>query len=104
MPSRLLAWAAPVFDCIEAYAPGFKGSVVGRDILTPPDLERIFDLPGGVSIGLGSRHIVPAPPRLRYAHSALSCPFIPSFQQEERTEAETAAERGQRSSPVEGMG
>ncbi|XP_031317434.1 pyridine nucleotide-disulfide oxidoreductase domain-containing protein 2 isoform X2 [Camelus dromedarius] len=36
-----------VFDCIEAYAPGFKGSVVGRDVLTPPDLERIFGLPGG---------------------------------------------------------
>lgn len=40
-------YADRVFDCIEAYAPGFKGSVVGRDILTPPDLERIFDLPGG---------------------------------------------------------
>nr|XP_015100124.1 pyridine nucleotide-disulfide oxidoreductase domain-containing protein 2 isoform X3 [Vicugna pacos] len=36
-----------VFDCIEAYAPGFKDSVVGRDVLTPPDLERIFGLPGG---------------------------------------------------------
>lgn len=44
-----------VFDCIEAYAPGFKVSVIGRDILTPPDLERIFGLPGGVgSSGLGS--------------------------------------------------
>ncbi|XP_057164443.1 pyridine nucleotide-disulfide oxidoreductase domain-containing protein 2 isoform X6 [Ursus arctos] len=41
------AYADRVFDCIEAYAPGFKGSVVGRDILTPPDLERIFGLPGG---------------------------------------------------------
>lgn len=40
-------YADRVFDCIEAYAPGFKSSVVGRDILTPPDLERIFDLPGG---------------------------------------------------------
>ena len=37
-----------VFDCIEAYAPGFKASVIGRDILVPPDLERIFGLPGGV--------------------------------------------------------
>ncbi|XP_051055826.1 pyridine nucleotide-disulfide oxidoreductase domain-containing protein 2 isoform X3 [Phodopus roborovskii] len=36
-----------VFDCIEAYAPGFKSSVLARDILTPPDLERIFGLPGG---------------------------------------------------------
>ncbi|XP_006880260.1 PREDICTED: pyridine nucleotide-disulfide oxidoreductase domain-containing protein 2 [Elephantulus edwardii] len=41
------AYADKVFDWIEAYAPGFKGSVVGRDILTPPDLERIFGLPGG---------------------------------------------------------
>ncbi|XP_046508421.1 pyridine nucleotide-disulfide oxidoreductase domain-containing protein 2 [Equus quagga] len=41
------AYADKVFDCIEAYAPGFKGSVLGRDILTPPDLERIFGLPGG---------------------------------------------------------
>ncbi|OWK07538.1 PYROXD2 [Cervus elaphus hippelaphus] len=42
------AYADRVFDCIEAYAPGFKGSVVGRDILTPPDLERVFGLPGGL--------------------------------------------------------
>ncbi|XP_053438914.1 pyridine nucleotide-disulfide oxidoreductase domain-containing protein 2 isoform X5 [Nycticebus coucang] len=41
------AYADKVFDCIEAYAPGFKASVVGRDILTPLDLERIFGLPGG---------------------------------------------------------
>ncbi|XP_006210602.1 pyridine nucleotide-disulfide oxidoreductase domain-containing protein 2 [Vicugna pacos] len=41
------AYADRVFDCIEAYAPGFKDSVVGRDVLTPPDLERIFGLPGG---------------------------------------------------------
>uniref|UniRef100_A0A8B9G906 Pyridine nucleotide-disulfide oxidoreductase domain-containing protein 2 n=1 Tax=Amazona collaria TaxID=241587 RepID=A0A8B9G906_9PSIT len=41
------AYADSVFDCIEAYAPGFKVSVIGRDILTPPDLERIFGLPGG---------------------------------------------------------
>lgn len=40
-------YADRVFDCIEAYAPGFKGSVLGRDILTPPDLERIIGLPGG---------------------------------------------------------
>lgn len=36
------------FDWVEQYAPGFKKSVVGRDILTPPDLERIFGLTGGV--------------------------------------------------------
>eukprot|EP00079_Xenopus_tropicalis_P011025 XP_002936488.2 PREDICTED: pyridine nucleotide-disulfide oxidoreductase domain-containing protein 2 [Xenopus tropicalis] len=40
-------YADTVFDWIEKYAPGFKSSVIGRDILTPPDLERIFGLPGG---------------------------------------------------------
>ncbi|XP_062988553.1 pyridine nucleotide-disulfide oxidoreductase domain-containing protein 2 isoform X3 [Elgaria multicarinata webbii] len=40
-------YADRVFDCVEAYAPGFKASVIGRDVLTPPDLERIFGLPGG---------------------------------------------------------
>ncbi|XP_066179857.1 pyridine nucleotide-disulfide oxidoreductase domain-containing protein 2 isoform X1 [Sylvia atricapilla] len=44
------AYADTVFDCIEDYAPGFKASVIGRDILTPPDLERIFRLPGGQNI------------------------------------------------------
>lgn len=37
-----------VFDCIEQYAPGFKASIVGKDVLTPPDLEEIFGLTGGV--------------------------------------------------------
>ena len=41
-----------VFDSIERYAPGFKESIVGRDILTPPDLEGVFGLTGGVSIEL----------------------------------------------------
>ncbi|KAM5140895.1 pyridine nucleotide-disulfide oxidoreductase domain-containing protein 2 [Mantella aurantiaca] len=40
-------YADNVFDWIEKYAPGFKSSVIGRDVLTPPDLERIFGLPGG---------------------------------------------------------
>uniref|UniRef100_A0A3Q1IB63 Pyridine nucleotide-disulfide oxidoreductase domain-containing protein 2 n=1 Tax=Anabas testudineus TaxID=64144 RepID=A0A3Q1IB63_ANATE len=41
------AYADNVFDWVEQYAPGFKKSVVGRDVLTPPDLERIFGLTGG---------------------------------------------------------
>uniref|UniRef100_A0A3P9J3C8 Pyridine nucleotide-disulfide oxidoreductase domain-containing protein 2 n=1 Tax=Oryzias latipes TaxID=8090 RepID=A0A3P9J3C8_ORYLA len=41
------AFADTVFDWVEQYAPGFKKSVVGRDILSPPDLERIFGLTGG---------------------------------------------------------
>nr|XP_046257561.1 pyridine nucleotide-disulfide oxidoreductase domain-containing protein 2 [Scatophagus argus] len=41
------AYADTVFDWVEQYAPGFKESVVGRDVLAPPDLERIFGLTGG---------------------------------------------------------
>ena len=36
-----------MFDCIEEYAPGFKKLIIGKDVLTPPDLERIFGLTGG---------------------------------------------------------
>ncbi|KAJ8013777.1 hypothetical protein DPEC_G00033310 [Dallia pectoralis] len=36
-----------VFNWIEQYAPGFKASIVGKDVLTPPDLEKIFGLTGG---------------------------------------------------------
>ncbi|XP_068183413.1 pyridine nucleotide-disulfide oxidoreductase domain-containing protein 2-like [Antennarius striatus] len=41
------AYSDNVFDWVEQYAPGFKHSVVGRDILAPPDLERIYGLTGG---------------------------------------------------------
>ncbi|XP_032890356.1 pyridine nucleotide-disulfide oxidoreductase domain-containing protein 2 [Amblyraja radiata] len=41
------AYADRVFDCMEQYAPGFKTSVIGRDILTPQDLEKVFGLTGG---------------------------------------------------------
>ncbi|KAM9476416.1 pyridine nucleotide-disulfide oxidoreductase domain-containing protein 2 isoform 2-T2 [Clarias gariepinus] len=40
-------YANTVFDSVEQYAPGFKQSVVGKDILTPSDLEREFCLTGG---------------------------------------------------------
>ncbi|XP_047408393.1 pyridine nucleotide-disulfide oxidoreductase domain-containing protein 2 isoform X5 [Sciurus carolinensis] len=69
------AYADKVLDCIEAYAPGFKGSVVGRDILTPPDLERIFGLPGGnifhCAMSLDQLYFArPAP-----LHSSYRCPL-----------------------------
>ncbi|XP_051507311.1 pyridine nucleotide-disulfide oxidoreductase domain-containing protein 2 [Myxocyprinus asiaticus] len=41
------SFADTVFNWIEQYAPGFKKSIVGKDILTPPDLEKIFGLTGG---------------------------------------------------------
>jgi phytoene dehydrogenase-like protein len=36
-----------MIDTVEAYAPGFKASVIGRQSLAPLDLERIFSLPNG---------------------------------------------------------
>jgi phytoene dehydrogenase-like protein len=36
-----------VFAIIDESAPGFSSSVLHADILAPPDLERIFGLPGG---------------------------------------------------------
>ncbi|XP_071793138.1 pyridine nucleotide-disulfide oxidoreductase domain-containing protein 2-like [Asterias amurensis] len=44
---KMNEYADMVFDNIEDYCPGFKSSVVGRDILPPPELERIFGLTGG---------------------------------------------------------
>jgi phytoene dehydrogenase-like protein len=40
-------YANIVFDSIEKYAPGFKKSIIGKDILTPFDLENEFGLTGG---------------------------------------------------------
>lgn len=36
-----------IVDTIEEYAPGFKNSIIGKDVLTPNDLENIFGLTGG---------------------------------------------------------
>jgi len=44
---RKEAYADKVFSIIDEYAPGFSSSVVGRDILSPLDLERTFGLTGG---------------------------------------------------------
>ncbi len=35
------------FDVLDQYAPGFKQSVIARQVLSPVDLERIFNLTGG---------------------------------------------------------
>jgi phytoene dehydrogenase-like protein len=35
------------FDVLEEYAPGFRKSVIARQVLTPLDLERTFGLTGG---------------------------------------------------------
>ena len=36
-----------MIETVEAYAPGFKASVIARQSLSPLDLERIFGLPSG---------------------------------------------------------
>ncbi|HEX4043013.1 MAG TPA: NAD(P)/FAD-dependent oxidoreductase [Xanthobacteraceae bacterium] len=36
-----------MIDTVETYAPGFKASVIARQSLAPPDLQRIFGLPDG---------------------------------------------------------
>ena len=41
------AFADRCFDLLEEYAPGFKRSVLARQVLTPLDLERVFNLTGG---------------------------------------------------------
>jgi phytoene dehydrogenase-like protein len=41
------AFADRCFDIVEQYAPGFKESVIDRQILTPQDLEATFNLTGG---------------------------------------------------------
>jgi phytoene dehydrogenase-like protein len=40
-------YADRCFDVVERYAPGFKASVINRQILTPVDLENTFGLTGG---------------------------------------------------------
>ncbi len=36
-----------MIDTVERWAPGFKSSVLGRQVLSPLDLERVFGLVGG---------------------------------------------------------
>ncbi|MFN0218576.1 MAG: phytoene desaturase family protein [Hyphomicrobium sp.] len=45
-----------VVDTLTEYAPNFKNSVIGRQILSPKDLERIFGLVGG-DIFHGALHL-----------------------------------------------
>jgi phytoene dehydrogenase-like protein len=41
------AFADRCFDLLDEYAPNFKRSVLARQVLTPLDLERVFNLTGG---------------------------------------------------------
>ncbi|XP_050226400.1 uncharacterized protein LOC126676276 [Mercurialis annua] len=46
-PKYRETFAKRCFSLIDEYAPGFSSSVIGYDMLTPPDLEREFGLTGG---------------------------------------------------------
>ena len=35
------------FDLLNEYAPNFKSSVIDRQVLAPPDMERVYGLTGG---------------------------------------------------------
>jgi phytoene dehydrogenase-like protein len=35
------------FDVLNEYAPNFKSSVIARQVLAPPDMERVYGLTGG---------------------------------------------------------
>jgi phytoene dehydrogenase-like protein len=50
------AFADRCFDMVEQYAPGFKSSVIDRQIVSPLDLEKTFGLTGG-SIFQGAMHL-----------------------------------------------
>ncbi|KAL6273946.1 hypothetical protein ACE6H2_024638 [Prunus campanulata] len=41
------SFAQKCFTLIDEYAPGFSSSIIGYDMLTPPDLEREIGLTGG---------------------------------------------------------
>jgi phytoene dehydrogenase-like protein len=45
--ARRDAFADRCFDVLDEYAPNFKSSVLDRQVLAPPDLERVFNLTGG---------------------------------------------------------
>jgi len=36
-----------IIDAIEPYAPGIRASIIGRELLTPADLERVYGVTGG---------------------------------------------------------
>ena len=46
-PEQEAAAADTIIDTVEAHAPGFRASILGRQVLSPKGLERTFGLIGG---------------------------------------------------------
>jgi phytoene dehydrogenase-like protein len=67
-----------MIDTVETYAPGFKASVIGRQSLSPLDLERIFGLPNGDIFhgALTLDQLFSARPMLRYADYRMPIPGL----------------------------
>jgi phytoene dehydrogenase-like protein len=67
-----------MIDTIEAYAPGFRASVIARQSLSPLDLERIFGLPyGDIFHGaLTLDQLFSARPMLGYADYRMPVPGL----------------------------
>jgi phytoene dehydrogenase-like protein len=67
-----------MIDTVEAYAPGFKASVIARQSLSPFDLERIFGLPNGDIFhgALTLDQLFSARPMLGYANYRMPIPGL----------------------------
>jgi phytoene dehydrogenase-like protein len=67
-----------MMDTVEAYAPGFKASVIARQSLSPLDLERIFGLPNGDIFhgALTLDQLFSARPMLGYANYRMPIPGL----------------------------
>jgi phytoene dehydrogenase-like protein len=67
-----------MIDTVEAYAPGFKASVVGRQCLSPLDLARTFGLPNGDIFhgALTLDQLFSARPMLGYANYRMPVPGL----------------------------
>jgi phytoene dehydrogenase-like protein len=67
-----------MIDTVEAYAPGFRQSVVARQSLSPLDLQRIFGLPNGDIFhgALSLDQLFSARPLLGYADYRMPVPGL----------------------------
>jgi phytoene dehydrogenase-like protein len=67
-----------MIDTVEKYAPGFRASVVGRQIFSPLDLERVFGLTNGDIFhgALTLDQLFSARPMLGYADYRLPLPGL----------------------------
>jgi phytoene dehydrogenase-like protein len=72
------AVADRMIETVEAYAPGFKASVIARQSLSPFDLQRVFGLPNGDIFhgALSLDQLFSARPMLGYADYRMPIPGL----------------------------